>query len=447
MADSVKAESAALPGLAGLIVESIPPRARKLVNAWVIGGAMVGLGRKAHEKYREHTKYQVVVTGADALYEDVQHWLVSEIPSARRRAMRAESSGRSYSDEVEAVPDNYQTSTKMTPKPVALLYDGATDQVVRIGGHRIKVKNERKEANYSGGGRVQEYESFLSRSDKLVFECQSPAARDAVVALLNELVARRSAVKRSARLYVANRWGGLHRSSDLRPRPLSTVTLPAGDVEALAADMEAFLAAESRYAEMGLPWHRGYLFHGPPGSGKTSLAHALASHFALDVYWVPIADIESDAAFLQLLGEIHTGGVLLLEDIDVLNASRDRDSDGDSVTMQGLLNGLDGMVTPHGLITVMTTNHRELLDEAVIRSGRADVEAFVGPLAGADLHRLLERFVGPIDPERVPGYLEAVPADVIELVKAHVLDDVAAREAVHAWLAELAPEMASPRQD
>lgn len=41
--------------------------------------------------------------------------------------------------------------------------------------------------------------------------------------------------------------------------------------------------------ERGIPWRKGYLLEGVPGSGKTSLIHAIASHLDLDIYIVSLA--------------------------------------------------------------------------------------------------------------------------------------------------------------
>ena len=79
------------------------------------------------------------------------------------------------------------------------------------------------------------------------------------------------------------RWNGAQKK-----RPLSSVVLEPGVKDMLIADARDFLASEVWYAERGIPYRRGYLLHGVPGSGKTSLIHgeiigARGVHIARDL--------------------------------------------------------------------------------------------------------------------------------------------------------------------
>jgi chaperone BCS1 len=53
-------------------------------------------------------------------------------------------------------------------------------------------------------------------------------------------------------------------------RRLESVILKASEKERLVQDIEQFRASKERYGQLGVPYHRGYLFYGPPGTGKTS---------------------------------------------------------------------------------------------------------------------------------------------------------------------------------
>jgi len=72
-------------------------------------------------------------------------------------------------------------------------------------------------------------------------------------------------------------WG--RTGSPRAPRPLASVILPEGIKENILLDIKKFLHNSKWYRDMGIPYRRGYLFYGHPGSGKTSLIYALAGEF------------------------------------------------------------------------------------------------------------------------------------------------------------------------
>jgi chaperone BCS1 len=85
----------------------------------------------------------------------------------------------------------------------------------------------------------------------------------------------------------------------------------------LLADVVRFLDAERWYASRGIPYHRGYLLHGAPGSGKTMLVHAIASELHMPVFAVDLTDPElTDDALAALFRTVRARSVVLIEHID-----------------------------------------------------------------------------------------------------------------------------------
>ncbi|KAF2259152.1 P-loop containing nucleoside triphosphate hydrolase protein, partial [Lojkania enalia] len=188
------------------------------------------------------------------------------------------------------------------------------------------------------------------------------------------------------------------RISSKTPRSLESIVLCEEKKRKLLDDIGAFLEPSKRkwYADRGIPWRRGYLFHGPPGTGKTSLALAVAAHYNLPVYIIPLSDRNiTDSSIGLFLRSLPSPGLLLMEDIDTagLVSGVGRQCDGDikqdgetngRLTRTGFINALDGPGTPEGILFMMTTNHREnLSDPAMVRPGRIDVELEL-PLATQD---------------------------------------------------------------
>ncbi|KAL8369517.1 hypothetical protein RB595_000035 [Gaeumannomyces hyphopodioides] len=246
------------------------------------------------------------------------------------------------------------------------------------------------------------------------------------------------------------RFGGGNKWSTVasRPaRPMSTVVLDNEQKDQLLSDINEYLhpTAPMWYALRGIPLRRGYLFHGPPGTGKTSLSFAVAGVFGLEIFVISLLDpglTEED--LILLFNSLPRRCVVLLEDIDTAGLSRpdddkyDKDDEikdagkpgedgagkqtpgsdntkeddkpktadfpresnkaarpvrahpkakrghtmggpgfereGNGISLSGLLNAIDGVAAHEGRVLIMTTNRPEVLDEALIRPGRVDLQ-------------------------------------------------------------------------
>lgn len=201
-------------------------------------------------------------------------------------------------------------------------------------------------------------------------------------------------------------------SSELkrRPRPVESVVLRQGQMEQLIADVGQFLSRESWYAERGVPYRRGYLLSGPPGSGKSSAVLAIASHFKLNIYILNLsANGLNDGELRNLLADVPPSAIVLVEDIDCVFERRQSAEDKDSkVTFSGLLNAIDGVAAAEGHILFMTTNHPESLDPALIRPGRCDLKIEIRQPDSSQVSRLFMRFFPIALPSDVQRFVDQI---------------------------------------
>ena len=190
-----------------------------------------------------------------------------------------------------------------------------------------------------------------------------------------------------------------------RKRPLESVILDEGIKERIVADLQDFLHSERWYYDRGIPYRRGYLLHGPPGSGKSSFIQALGGQLDYNIAILNLSERGlTDDRFNYLLTIIPKRTLVLLEDVDAAFSNRRTQSEADgyrgaNVTFSGLLNALDGVASAEERVLFLTTNHVERLDSALVRPGRVDMTVRLGEATRFQAGQLWDRFYGEIDKE------------------------------------------------
>lgn len=197
------------------------------------------------------------------------------------------------------------------------------------------------------------------------------------------------------RVLTASSHGGWYTLARRRQRAPDSVILPDGMLTDVINAAKAFFADEPRYANLGIPHRWGLLLGGPPGNGKSSLSLMLAGALASPLYVLPLgAPDMSDAKLTGLLGTVPHGCVIAIEDIDAVFQKRDAKGKS-SLTFSGLLNAIDGPMASEGRILIMTTNHPERLDPALVRPGRADMKLLLPNATEDQARRMWQRFKKP----------------------------------------------------
>ncbi len=195
-------------------------------------------------------------------------------------------------------------------------------------------------------------------------------------------------------------------------RKMETIVLKNNLKNKVKEDLDLFLNSEDWYKERDIPYYRGYLFHGEPGTGKTSMIKAMSLYAKRHIHYLILSEIQSDTELIDLLKKVdYKTTMLVIEDIDAMtnivksrlpitSTDKDKKDNNDkkdnkdkndnssedynnkdnkdnnklksNLTLSGLLNVLDGVFVSHGRILIMTSNHPEQLDKALLRPGRCD---------------------------------------------------------------------------
>ncbi|KAJ7180769.1 P-loop containing nucleoside triphosphate hydrolase protein [Mycena filopes] len=222
--------------------------------------------------------------------------------------------------------------------------------------------------------------------------------------VLNELLLEAkkdymAAEEHSISIYVSDINNSWRHVASRPKRNIDSIILDPGVSELLVDDARDFLESKAWYAARGIPFRRGYLLYGAPGSGKTSIISSIAGELGLDVYIVSLSRAGlDDSALSELISNLPEKCIALMEDIDAaFTQSLNRDAvqgpanaggadDGkppppgappapstSRLSLSGLLNALDGVAAQEGRILYATTNKYTALDPALCRPGRMDI--------------------------------------------------------------------------
>jgi hypothetical protein len=221
-----------------------------------------------------------------------------------------------------------------------------------------------------------------------------------------------------------------------------------------------FLENRDWYDKKGIPYTLGFMFHGPPGCGKTSSVKAIANVGRRHIVNVQLSEIKTKAQLQHLFfnDEIHVyNGVntekytipvserlYVIEDIDAMGdtvlrrewkkpqmaapkteedawLAREKESEKESIDLSFLLNLLDGTLEANGRILIITTNFPERIDRALIRPGRIDMIVHFKKCSRAVLQEMVNAFYDdtlPMPDEPSLDY-KWTPAEVNQILFRH----------------------------
>lgn len=135
-------------------------------------------------------------------------------------------------------------------------------------------------------------------------------------------------------------------------------------------EIQTWLDHEKWFRSKGIPWRRGWLLHGPPGTGKSTLIRSIAMEFDLPVYVLDLSSLDNPglASAWQEVQQ-NAPAIALIEDIDSIFEGRENVSQQsalrNTLTFDCLLNTISGVNNSDGVFLFVTTNKIEKLDPAL----------------------------------------------------------------------------------
>ena len=189
-------------------------------------------------------------------------------------------------------------------------------------------------------------------------------------------------------------------ANDIPPRSFDTLFFDNNVIDTVKDHLDKWIANAGIYKSRNLNFKTGILIHGPAGTGKSSLAVAIATYLKCNLISIDMATFD-DLDIVDLVGSINADKemyVVFLDEIDVVFKSRDESiTDEQKERTTKLLTFFDSANSPSNVIFVATTNYPERLDSAVTRKGRFDLTVHVDNLSKATAESMCHGFGTSLD--------------------------------------------------
>ncbi|KAJ7750454.1 P-loop containing nucleoside triphosphate hydrolase protein [Mycena maculata] len=345
----------------------------------------------------------------DMSYEWMMVWLSKQPSWSKARDVQISTNSLAnnvaiFLDGEDDTSERFKSSRKL-----AYLPSLSTTYNLWYKGRWMTITRVQNQTGWYGSKEQTLYVSIMTRDHRILSSLLQEARRDYLAAQVHKMC-----------VYVSDTSNNWRHVACREKRSMDSIVLDPGVKNILVDDAKDFLLSKEWYAERGIPFRRGYLLYGAPGSGKTSFIHSVAGELGLDVYIISLSRIGlDDSALGELVNALPERCVALMEDIDAaFTSGLNRDTTAPTVDSQdinakpvpgappppptmsrlslsGLLNALDGVGAQEGRILFATTNKYSALDAALCRPGRMDLHIEFKLASKFQARQLFSRFYLP----------------------------------------------------
>lgn len=340
----------------------------------VVGYLLKDIPNKILAWLKRKTMYSVTIYQQDELFDVLEDWLFDHY---RNRYKDVEAT--LCSNEKELLPNE-------VPKKELKFKQEENFFIAKINGKQLFISKSKEKLDKAQTLKEIFYRRYIIKGFM---------AKDEINNLLFRIVAEYNKKKERGKLkvYSNNPWGDWVSIQDITVKPFGKIIMRPEEKSELIADIDSFTSAGDWYKQRCIRYKRCYGFYGPPGNGKTSIACAIAEYLCRDIYILNLNSLTDDGSLIRAFSTLGRNIVLLIEDIDRLFIKREN-AEHSKVSFSTLLNSFDGVLCRDGIITVITTNHFENLDEALIREGRMDFKMEINNPYKDQVAEYLETFYG-----------------------------------------------------
>lgn len=183
---------------------------------------------------------------------------------------------------------------------------------------------------------------------------------------------------------------------DINMRSFDNLFFESEVEDAIKNHLDNWKNNESVYLDRDILFKTGILLYGNAGTGKSSMATAIAKYMNCNIITVDLNTFNAldISSFVSAINADKTRYVVLLDEIDTIFTSRENEDSTETQTANTmkLLSLLDSPQSPNNVIFVATTNYIDRLDNALTRKGRFDLKLRLGNLTREPAERMCKSF-------------------------------------------------------